>query len=141
MLYKFIKACYNSFAQNKVISEYACYKDCCHFLVSQCYISPICLFTIIKYCRDAIEFFLIVTIKQNSCSPLKVEGAGLMMLTHLLVFHFLITLIIEIFLENMEPSFLLQTELTVYIRMLGQGFSHGEQQQGRYWIFLSLSVN
>jgi len=57
-----------------------------------------------------------------------------MILMHLLVFHCLTMLIIEMYLVNLEPSLPLQTGLIVYTKMLGLDFSLGEQQQGRYII-------
>lgn len=68
----------------------------------------------------------------GTCSPLKAEDLGQKILMHLLVFHFLITLTIEIYLVNMEPFLQLQIGSTVFIRMLGLGFSLGEQQHGRF---------
>lgn len=50
----------------------------------------------------------------------------------LLVFRCLITLTIEMYLVNMEPSLRLQTGLIVYTKTLGLDFTLGEQQQGRY---------
>ena len=73
------------------------------------------------------------------CSPPKVEDQGKMMLMHLLVFHYLIMLTIEMYLVNMEPSLQSQTGLTVYTKMLGLDFSLGEQQQRRYMVVFHTS--
>lgn len=69
---------------------------------------------------------------QRIHSPAKVEGQGEMILMHLLVFHCLTMLTIEMCSVNLEPSLRLLTGLIAYTEVLGLDFSLGEQQQGRY---------